>query len=114
MLRTHDPHWETHPLSITPGRMARRLSGPWDTQGGATPVLPDPPAQVSRRAEEGGDGGGARWGEGVDRTGVSNAHLPAQVWCVVLRGSPDPHLAWERIHILRTDVPLLQPPTEET
>lgn len=53
-------------------------------------------------------------GEGVDRTGVSNAHLPAQVWCVVLRGSPDPHLAWERIHILRTDVPLLQPPTEET
>lgn len=53
-------------------------------------------------------------GGGWTGTGVSNAHLPAQVWCVVLRGSPDPHLAWERSHTLKTDIPQLQTPTEET
>ena len=53
-------------------------------------------------------------GGGWAGTGVSNAHLPAQVPCVVLQGSADPHLAWERIHTLRTDVPPSQPPKEET
>ena len=94
--------------------MARRLSGPWDTQGGATPVLPDPPAQVSRRAEEGGDRGGARWGEGdgqdwreqcsPSRSGV--VHGPPGIT------RPPPCLGKDSHSEDRR--PPLQPPTEET
>lgn len=68
-------------------------------------LLPRSPEGLRREETEVEPDGG----RGMDRTGVSNAHLPAQVWCMVLRGSPDPHLAWERIHTLRTDVPRSSP-----